>query len=177
MKAPGSAGGQTCSMYSDPLATFVTTTSFGSWIPGDIRGYVDNGQLLPPMPQLAAHVRRNMKHPMVLFSPDEQDALFEALQSGSTEFNYQLTDAVVERTHLHWIIGHNDSVAEMVGRLKTRMRQRLNRGRIWTEGFSHRLLFTDESLYQARQYLTRHAGLRLLAGELATLSPGRAGGF
>jgi REP element-mobilizing transposase RayT len=164
-------------MYSDPLATLVTTTSFGSRIPGDIRGYVDNGQLFPSIPKLAAHVRRNMKHRMIQFSLDEQDALFEALQAASAEFNYELTDAVVEATHLHWIIGHNDKVENMVGRLKTRLRQRLNGGRIWTEGFSHRLLFTDESVYRARQYLTKHAGLRLLAGELVALSPGRAGGF
>jgi hypothetical protein len=90
-------------MYSDPLETFVTTTSFGSWVPGDVRGYEAKGQFLPPIPELAAHVRRHMKQPLILFSLDEQDSIFEALRAAS--------------------------------------------------------------------------GLRLLAGELVTLSPGRAGGF
>ncbi|HEX6960439.1 MAG TPA: hypothetical protein VF175_01120 [Lacipirellula sp.] len=176
MKAPGSAGGHLI-MYSDPIATFVTTTSFGSWLPGDVRGYVDNGKLFPPIPQLEAHIRRNMTQAPVQFSHRDRGELFEALGAASSEFDYRLTDAVVEATHLHWIIGHNDSVAAMVGRLKNRMRQRLGRGRIWADGFSHRLLFDDDSLYDARQYLTKHNGLRMLAGELVTLSPGKAGGF
>jgi hypothetical protein len=164
-------------MYSDPLATFVTTTSFGTWLPGDDRGYVDNGQHYPAIPALEASVRKNMKQSPIIFSPAEQHDLFEALQLASIEFDYRLTDAVVEATHLHWVIGHGDTVAEMIGRLKNRMRQRLNRGRIWTDGFSHRLLFDDMALYQARQYLTKHAGLRLLAGERCAASPGGAGGF
>lgn len=164
-------------MYSDPIATFVTTTSFGSWLPGDIRGYVDNGQLFPPIPQLEAHVRRTMTQSPVQFSHRDREALFEALCAASLEFHYRLTDAVVEATHLHWIIGHNDSVSAMMGRLKNRMRQSLNRGRIWTDGFSHRLLLDDDSLYDARHYLTKHNGWRMLAGELVALFPGKAGDF
>ncbi len=164
-------------MYSDPLATFVTTTSFGSWLPGDERGNADNGQLFPPLAPLAANVQQSMKQAEVLFSCDEQDRLFDALVSASIEFSYELTDAVVESTHLHWIIGHSDAVSTMVGRLKNRMRQRLNRGRIWTEGFSHRLLFNDDALFNARNYMTKHSGLRLIAGKALAASPGRAGGF
>jgi REP element-mobilizing transposase RayT len=150
-------------MHSDPLATFVTTTSFGSWLPGADRGYADNGQFMPPRPLLADHVRRQMIGDVVVFSALDQERLFTALVDACEEFAYQLTDAVVEATHLHWIIGHKDAPKTMVGRLKTRMRQRLARGRIWSADFSHRLLFDDQALDQARIYLTKHAGLRMLA--------------
>jgi hypothetical protein len=153
-------------MYSTPLATFVTTTSVGSWLPGDVRGYVNERQHLPSQPALALHAQNLLKKSSVVFSAIEQRELFAAIQLASQEFGYRLTDAVVEAMHLHWIIGHDDAVEAMVGRLKTRMRQRLNRGRIWTEGYSHRLLFDDDSLYQARNYLTKHDGLRLLNGQL-----------
>jgi hypothetical protein len=169
-------------MYSDPLATFVTTTSFGSWLPGDVRGYVDHGEMLPPRPLLNSHVRRQMTQPMVVFSRGDQDLLFDSLSAAALEFGYRLTDAVVEATHLHWVIRHDDDVPTMVGRLKNRMRQRLDRGRIWTADYSHRLLFKDDELYNARNYLTKHAGLRLLAGRLirksaTSQSTGGAGGF
>jgi hypothetical protein len=118
-----------------------------------------------------------MKQQPVSFSQSDRDALFEALCAAAVEFGYQLTDAVVERTHVHWIVGHDDSAANMIGRLKNRMRQRLDRGRIGTDGYSHRLLFDDAGLYQSRLYQTKHGGLRMLAGELVALSPGRAGGF
>jgi hypothetical protein len=153
-------------MYSDPLATFVTTTSFGSWLPGDDRGYADNGQFMPPRPLLADHARREMSVAVVRFSSFDQDQLFAAIVDASREFSYQLTDVVVEATHLHWIIGHNDAPETMVGRLKTRMRQQLARGRIWSADYSHRLLFHDEALEQARTYLTKHEGLRMLAGRV-----------
>jgi hypothetical protein len=154
-------------MYSEPLATFVTTTSSGSWLPGDARGYADNGQLMPPRPLLADHVRRELERDAIIFSLDEQCQLIASLVEASNEFDYRLTDAVVEATHLHWIIGHRDEVATMVGRLKNRMRQRLRRGRIWTAGYSHRLLFDNFGLEQARAYLIKHAGLRMLAGRTA----------
>ncbi|MGD0539955.1 MAG: hypothetical protein ABSB33_00420 [Tepidisphaeraceae bacterium] len=41
------------------LATMVTTTSYGAWLPGDIRGYVQNGIVLPGDPfRLEQAVRR-----------------------------------------------------------------------------------------------------------------------
>jgi hypothetical protein len=159
-------------MYSSPLATFATTTSFGSWLPGDARGYVDNGLIMPPRPLLHSHVQSRMRQAMVAFSPAEQDVLFDALQAASQEFAYQLTDAVIEATHVHWVIGHDDPVPAMIGRPKTRMRQRIARGRIWTADYCHRVLFIEEELYQVRLYLTKHAGLRMLAGRAVARPPG-----
>jgi hypothetical protein len=46
------------------------------------------------------------------------------------------------------------------------MRQRLNRGRIWTEGYWQRGLKTDDELWIARDYIRRHAGCRLIDGKL-----------
>jgi hypothetical protein len=152
-------------MYTDPLATFVTTTSYGTWLPGDERGYVDNGQIYPSRRYLKAHVEKTLSGPKAVFSLHEQEQLFQFLQDAAVEFGYELTDAAVEATHLHWIVGHGDGVDEMVGRLKNRMRQRLGRGRIWTKGYSHRLLFDEDSLEAARKYLMKHPGLRLLCGK------------
>ena len=35
-------------MPPNVLATMVTTTSYGTWLPGELRGYVDKGVILPP---------------------------------------------------------------------------------------------------------------------------------
>jgi hypothetical protein len=112
-----------------------------------------------------------------MFSAKDRNDLFEALLVAAVEFSYEFTDATIEATHLHWIVAHNDAVAAMAGRLKNRMRQKLGRGRIWTHGSSQRLLFGEEDRCQARAYLTKHGGLRTLAGETVRLSPGKAGGF
>jgi len=148
------------------LATMVTTTSYGSWLPGDARGYVDHGRILPGDPKLLQHARSLLSRSPVFFSDSQQDALFDGLCRAAEEFGYGLTDVTVESWHTHWIVSHGyDSVSDMVGRLKTRMRQALDRGRIWTEGYCHRCLYTPEEIEQCRRYIARHAGCRMLDGK------------
>jgi len=145
------------------LATMVTTTSYGTWLPVDLRGYVENGEILPGDPMRLAHSRQRMgeRNP-VLFSSAQQMVLFDALQSACGEFEYRLTDVSIESWHLHWIVEHGfDPVATMVGRLKNRPRQALNAGRIWTEGYHDSLLFELAAIEARRQYIARHAGCRM----------------
>ena len=143
----------------------ITTTSYGTWLPGDLRGYVDKGVILPPNPQLLNHAQAMLSKASAYFTDAQQIVLEHAIHSAATEFGYQLTDLSIESWHLHWMIAHGyDSVATMVGRLKTRMRQMINRGRIWTEGYCHRCLYTGDDIETARQYIHRHDGCRLING-------------
>ncbi|HMP04820.1 MAG TPA: hypothetical protein PJ982_00590 [Lacipirellulaceae bacterium] len=143
----------------------MTATSYGTWLPGDRRGYADNGQWMSPRPLLEAHVKGTQDIQTVIFSGQDQDRILAALVAAADEFGYRISDIVIEATHLHWIVDHEDSVATMVGRLKNRVRQRLARGRIWTAGYSHRLLFDDEAVTAAREYMMKHAGARLVHGQ------------
>lgn len=76
------------------LATRVTTTSYGSWLPGD------------PM-RLAQSRNRMGERKPILFSIKQQTALFDALRRACDEFGYRLTDASIESWHLHWIVGRS----------------------------------------------------------------------
>lgn len=147
---------------AEPTVTFVTTTSYGSWLLGDARGYVQDGRILPARPRLERHARTMLKEPPVLFDEREQKDLLSAFLAACDEFRYRPFDLSIESWHMHWIVRHDDTVESMIGRLKNRVRQRLNRGRIWTEGYWHRLLTTDEELLIARDYVRRHAGCRLI---------------
>ncbi len=146
--------------------TFVTTTSFGTWLPGDLRGYVRKGVILPGDPKLLELSRQLMKGTPVYFSIDEREQLFDALVAACAEFRYRLSDVTVESWHLHWIVWHEDAIETVMGRLKTRMRQRLARGRIWTEGYCAEPLFDDIALVQAQEYVARHDGARMVDGRV-----------
>jgi len=88
--------------------------------------------------------------------------LFQALIAACGEFNYELTDASIESWHLHWMCNHGfDSVPTMVGRLKNRLRQSLNMGRIWTEGYFDSMCFEYAKVEVRRGYIARHHGCRM----------------
>ena len=143
------------------LATMITTTTYGTWLPGDLRGYVERGVILPGDPNRLDRSRRLMRTDPVYLTPDEQDAVFEALQRAAHEFDYSLFAASIESWHAHWLIDHRFDAADvMVGRLKTRMRQALDRGRIWTAGYDARFCFDHEALVRRRDYIRRHCGSR-----------------
>jgi hypothetical protein len=147
--------------------TFMTTTSHGTWLPGDARGYVRKGIILPGDPRLLEQSRQLLKGDPVYFNDHERDALFVSLVDACAEFGYRLTDVAVESWHLHWIVWHgDDSVETMAGRLKTRMRQKLARGRVWTEGYCGEPLYDDAAVEQAQEYIARHDGCRMTDGRV-----------
>jgi len=152
----------------------VTTTSYGAWLPGDVRGYVERGVILPgDSSRLEQAMGRMGDRGPILFTFSQQSQLFEALRDAAEEFQYQLTDASVESWHLHWIVQHGfDSVAKMVGRLKNRMRQALGIGRIWSEGYYDSRLFDLGGIESRRRYIRRHAGCRMSGGVILGRAPG-----
>jgi hypothetical protein len=150
--------------------TFVTTTSHGTWLPGELRGYVRRGELLPGDPKLLQLSRKLLKSAPVYFSVDERRLLFLSLVSGCDEFGYRLSDLTIEPWHLHWIMYHDDPIEVATGRLKTRMRQALVRGKIWTAGYCAEPLFDERAIEQAQEYIARHPGCRMLDGRLVDRS-------
>ena len=149
-------------------ATFITTTTYGTWLPGDMRGYIDRGVILPANPKLLRHAKAMMSESPVYFTDVQVILLDTAIRKAAEEFQYRLTDMSIESWHLHWIIEHGfDPVHRMAGRLKTRMRQMLRRGRIWTNGYHHRCLYDDDEIETARGYIAKHAGCRMIDGQRA----------
>lgn len=170
-------GGTVSAMSQRLLATMVTTTTYGSWLPGDLRGSVDNGIVLPGDPARLERSRQRMGMGQpVLLTAGQQSDLFDALCRACDEFGYMLTDASVEPWHLHWMVDHGfDAVATMVGRLKNRMRQALGVGRIWTEGYYDSRLFDSAAIDIRRGYIARHVGCRMTNG--VVVQPPRSGGL
>jgi len=157
--------GYSAAMPQRVLATFVTTTTYGTWLPGDARGFVEDDRILPSDPVRLRRAQSLMKNAPVLLSEAEQTCLFRALGAACDEFGYELTDCTVESWHVHWIVGHGfDAVPVMAGRLKTRMRQALARGRIWTDGYCHHCLYTMNEIEAVQGYIVRHSGCRMSHG-------------
>ncbi len=147
--------------------SFVTTTSYGSWLPGDLRGYVRRGMILPGDPELLEMSRGLLKGEPVRISFNEREILFDALRAACDEFGYRLSDVTIESWHVHLVLFHGeDKIAIVMGRLKTRMRQALARGRIWTEGYCASHCSTKWRSRKVQEYIARHEGCRMSVGRL-----------
>ena len=69
----------------------------------------------------------------------------------------------VESWHTHFLLDHGfDTVEAVAGRLKTRMRQAVGIGRMWTTGYDSRFCFAVEAVGKRKRYIERHAGWRPL---------------
>lgn len=145
------------------LATMITTTTYGTWLPGDLRGYVDGGRILPGDPQILQRAFEQMRGDPVMLTGMQQDKAYAALVSAVAEFGYTLHAVSIEAWHMHTLVSHGtDPVKAVAGRLKTRMRQAVGRGRIWTAGYDKRFCFTPEAVEARHDYIRRHRGWRAL---------------
>jgi len=87
-------------MLPDLHATMVTTTTYGTWLPGDINGYVQKGIVLPSNPALLNHAKQMMLKSPVFLTSDQQSAAFEAMLAACDEFKYAFfTSASNHGTH------------------------------------------------------------------------------
>ncbi len=89
------------------LATLVTITTYGSWLRGDHRGWVDRtGQVHDPAPTLESSDRRRMKDSPFLFQEDELLNVGRMIgESLENRLGVSLLALSLDRWHVHFVIG------------------------------------------------------------------------
>lgn len=123
------------------LAIMLTMTTYGTWLRGDRRGWVDRGVVLPPCPELEAADRRRMKHPMFLFDKDRflEIGCFIG-ESLRQRLHLRILAMTVQTWHVHVVIAATDHPVEKVVKCaKDAVRWGLRPGRpIWSDGYDKR---------------------------------------
>jgi REP element-mobilizing transposase RayT len=151
---------------SDPLAYFLTWTTYGSWLPGDERGWVDrwrrHGEIVDkPEPLLEKHARELLKGPAVTLDQEMRTAAEAAMRGATDEFGWMIHALAVRSNHVHLVVSARDKApGKVMGLLKRRGTQTLNGlngnnniKRWWTEDGSKRLLYTEEAVARAVEYV------------------------
>jgi hypothetical protein len=140
-------------------ATMLTMTTYGTWLRGDVRGWIDDGRVMPPNPQLEDDDRRRMKHPVFTFGPADLvdvgsyigESLIERLQ-------VRIFALTVQTWHAHIVIGPTRvDLARIVKCAKDAVRWGLRPGRpIWTDGYDRRFCFDERAMWNRVEYVERH---------------------
>jgi hypothetical protein len=141
------------------LATMITMTTYGTWLRGDHRGWVDAGRILPPDPVLEAADLRRMKHPPFLFSKAQLYDVGRLIgESLTARLHLPLLALSVGTWHVHYVAGQTrQPISTLVKCAKEAVRYGLRPDRpIWTAGNDKRFCFDERSVRARVRYVEKH---------------------
>lgn len=140
-------------------AIMFTITTYGTWLRGDMRGWVDDGITFPPDPVLEQFDAMRMRHPAFKFSREVRLSVGEAIGAAlTTRLQLTVYALCVQSWHSHFVTGAcAHDVAKIVKCAKDAARWclRINRP-IWAEGYDKRFCFDHQSVANRIAYVERH---------------------
>ena len=148
-------------------AYFLTWTTYGTWLPGDSRGWVDrhrrHGEIVEPPDAIREEsARKRMRAAPVTLSAPLRPGVAESIRHTAEHCRWCIHALDVRSNHVHVVISSPGAdPGRVMGRLKAYASRRLNQvvpaearpGRWWTRQGSKRRLFTDEALCSAVRYV------------------------
>lgn len=136
----------------------LTWTTYGTWLLGDARGWVDQGIVFPAAPHIQLADRRRLKHPPFLFPPMQQSAAVEFCTSAMKSLGTAPLALHIGSWHVHIVIPYlHVPLPAIVKTVKDGIRRGLDHRRpIWTDGYDRRFCFDYASLQNRVDYVRRH---------------------
>lgn len=143
------------------LGYMLTWTTYGSWLQGDKRGYVKDGQILGGDEKLVDLCEKFQKGHTVKLRNNEKDIVRRAILDEAEHIGQTVEALSVCSNHIHVVARYSpEPIGRMVSRLKnvasSALRKHGRRGRVWTRGFDKRFCFNQEDLARRVQYVKNH---------------------
>jgi hypothetical protein len=141
------------------LGTLITATTYGTWLRGDARGWVERGVIKPPEPKLEEADRSSLKFPPFRFAELELTPVRDAISRAITErCDTKVLAITVQTWHVHVVVGEASlPIHSIVKCLKDAARWLLRIDRpIWTTGYDKRFCFDERTLLARIAYVERH---------------------
>ena len=156
---------------------FLTWTTYGTWLPGDERGFVgvapdEFGRMVmrnqpntppaPPRQGLKQSAANRMKAAPVVLNIDQAEALFDQFQETTAHRRWLLVAIGIMHTHLHLVVGvpGDPDPDKILSDCKAYGSRRLNQvgpsrrdGTWWTTGGSKRKLADCHSVEATVSYI------------------------
>ena len=147
-------------LYSDPLAFFLTWTTYGSWLPGDGRGWTQKrGGKRRPDPVRRRDALARQTETGVRLGPAQRTLVEAVIQDHAARRGWTLHAVNVRTNHVHVVVTAPGYEPKLVGEQfrawGTRRLRSLDpdRRNWWTEGGNAQLLFTEEDVAEAVRYV------------------------
>ncbi len=140
----------------------VTWTTYGSWLPGDKRGYIRQGKIMPGDVKILKASKSLQKSATVTFNSEQKAIIRRAILQEAERIGHMIEALAVCTNHIHLVSRPCEkSIESIVSRYKNVAMFALCQDkpvrRIWTRGFDKRFCFNEKSLNQRIEYVKRHA--------------------
>jgi REP element-mobilizing transposase RayT len=145
----------------EPIAFFITWTTYGTWLPGDQRGWKRRGDagIQPPNPTYESSARGKMKESAFVLSVADRKIVADTIGRHCEVRRWQLHAANPRSNHVHVVVSaanySPDTVSEQ---FKAWCSRKLKpnyprRDRFWTEKSSCRWINHEDDLESAIVYV------------------------
>lgn len=139
----------------------VTWTTYGSWLQGDKRGYVKDGQIRQGDETILEWCKKFQKGPTIRLNKQEKKIARQAIYQEAERIGQKLEAVAVCTNHVHLAVRcSQQSIERAVNRYKSAATRALRRhsrsGRIWTTGFDKRFCFNEADMAKRIAYVRSH---------------------
>ena len=143
------------------IGYMITWTTYGTWLQGDNRGYVKNGQVLKPCEILEQANKERLKSKPIRLSRRQKIIVEKAIREKAKELGQNIPALAVYSNHIH-IAAETIAlpIEKIVGHYKNAARVALRKNgfkeRLWARGFDKRFCFNQQELQRKVKYVERH---------------------
>lgn len=139
----------------------LTWTTYGTWLQGDERGFVKNGQVLPANRVLKEFNSEMQKYETVKLDSQQQKVTEQAILEKAKAIGQKIFALAVCSNHVHIVL---ENTFEPVGKIascyknaaRVALRKHGFNKRLWTRGFDKRYCFNSNDLNRRAQYVIKH---------------------
>jgi REP element-mobilizing transposase RayT len=143
------------------IGYMITWTTYGTWLQGDERGYVKDGQILTGNDRLKSANQRQQKYPTIKLNSEQKRIVKKAILDEACRINHKIFAIAVCSNHVHIVADVSDeSIEQAVHRYKYsatfELRKKGIQGKIWSKGFDKRFCFADKDIENRIRYVKNH---------------------
>ena len=139
----------------------LTWTTYGTWLQGEKKGFVKDGELMGENVRLKEDCENKLKSRRVRLRGREKKIVREAILEAAKRFEQKICAIEVCSNHVHIVCEYVDvPIGVLVGYYKNAGRTALQKcgheGNLWTKGYYKRYCFDEKSLKNRIDYVERH---------------------
>jgi REP element-mobilizing transposase RayT len=139
----------------------VTFTTYGTWLQGNSKGFVKDGEVRGENTALKKSNVENLAGTAVKLRRREKEIVRWAIIEAAKRFKQKILAIAVYSNHVHIVCEYVDvPINVIVGYYKNSARVALQKsgfeGKVWTSGYDRRFCFNEGELKTRVEYVNKH---------------------